>query len=306
MESRSFFLIVSHSFSLCQRYIPDCSIGLFDGKAPPRLKFKFNLSRTGAPNRDWVLKDALTEVLGKNPKLFMEPDWVRKFLSQMCTFPTNIELPLETNSASLISGSVAANLLDNNTFIKEVLACLLYALNCRAEDAHAAFALTHDPPTVQATPPDSDARFWAAILSAMAHLADRFSKQEAKRAEAQTTYLLGNLKQVKKKDVSKKATEREVVNPKEIATASIDKKKLQKKAKDLAGDRPARQGNPKGGKGRKGRYGGKRNNQSYNGRKSHVDHYESNDRDRNDDRDRDRDRTPPRNNARRGRGRGGK
>ena len=306
MESCSFFLIVSYSFSLCQRYIPDCSIGLFDGKAPPRLKVKFNLSRTGAPNRDWILKDALTEVLGKNPKLFMEPDWVRKFLSQMCTFPTNIKLPLETNSASMVSGSVAADLLDNNKFIKEVLACLLYALNCRAEDAHAAFALTHDPPTVLATQTDSDARFWAAILSAMAHLADCFSKQEAKRAEAQTSYLLGNLKQVKNKDVSKKVTEREVVNPKVVATASIDEKKLQKRAKDLAGDKPARRNYPKRGKGRKGNYGG-RNNQAYNGKKPHVDHYET-DRDREDDRDRDRDRdrSPPRNSSCRGRGRGGK
>ena len=145
MESCSFFLTVGFSFSSCQRYIPDHSVGLYDGdKPPPRLRVKFNLSRTGTPNSDWNLKDTLTKVLGKNPKLFMEPDWVCKFLAMMCTFPVNIELPLESNSASLVEGSVAQDLLENQKFIKEVLACLLYALNCRADNAHAAFALAHD------------------------------------------------------------------------------------------------------------------------------------------------------------------
>jgi len=235
----------------------------------------------------------------------MEPDWVRKFLAMMCTFPVNIKLPLESNSASLVEGSVAQDLLENQKFIKEVLACLLYALNCRADNAHAAFALAHDPPTVLATEPDSDARFWAAMLSAMAHLADRFLKNEAKRAEAQAKYLLGNLKQVKNKDVSKKQNEREIINPKEVATTSIDEKKIQRKAKTLAGDSPARKRHPKRGGARKGEYGGRSN--SHKNRRSQVDHYETDqdrDRDRNDNRDRDR--TPVRDTSRRGRGRGGK
>ena len=236
----------------------------------------------------------------------MSPGIMKKYHDSVCPWPTNLPVPLPSNPAEMGKNSGGARLFKSSKVMKQALSGILRAFALTMPDFSRAYGMIDAPNTIAALPRDSPIRAHVALIVSACILMDGISQNESERSQLRTKHLVGNLSIVQEvDDVSEKKKEREILDPKTVAKEVIEVKKIQEKAKTIAGksskpNPPASgAGKPRGGRPSPKKF--RNNNTRY------VDSYvPSNAAGRNRDNTEDSDRERPSSGfqTRRGRGRG--